>query len=243
MKRALLGLLAALLLPALACAQTLIPGSLTGGGTITGPLTVTGTLNAQSNLDMTNTTITRIGSARWGVNSDTMLFADAANTLALRNSTSAQTFNVYNTYTDASNYERLGVFYTSNIAVIRTQQAGTGAARDLYLGTEGAANVSLLTNNTKRWDINSSGHLIAETDNSYDIGASGANRPRDIYLARYVQVGSTTVGALKTCNAAAEGSEISVTDANATTFHSTVAAGGANHVKVVCLNSTWVIGG
>lgn len=37
---------------------------------------------------------------------DLFLYRDAANTLAQRNGTNAQTFNLYNTYTDASNYER-----------------------------------------------------------------------------------------------------------------------------------------
>src|SRR5215831_7066782 len=40
---------------------------------------------------------------------DALIFRDAANILAQRNSTSAQCLRVYNTYTDASNYER-GVF-------------------------------------------------------------------------------------------------------------------------------------
>lgn len=40
---------------------------------------------------------------------DLALYRDAANTLAQRNDTAAQTFRVYNTYTDASNYERLAI--------------------------------------------------------------------------------------------------------------------------------------
>lgn len=73
---------------------------------------------------------------------DTFLYRDAANTLALRNSTSAQTFNVYNTWTDASNYERLALNFSSNIAHIGNTKAGTGTARVLqidYGGTTTAA--------------------------------------------------------------------------------------------------------
>jgi hypothetical protein len=33
-----------------------------------------------------------------------------------------------------------------------------------------------------------------------------------------------------------------VTDANATTFATTVAAGGANNVPVVCNGTNWIIG-
>lgn len=66
--------------------------------------------------------------------SDLALFRDAAGILAQRSSdapTTAQTLRVYNTFTDASNYER-GVFdwgTTSNTLTIGTQNAGTGTAR------------------------------------------------------------------------------------------------------------------
>lgn len=61
------------------------------------------------------------------------LTADAANTLTQRNGTSAQTFNLYNTYTDASNYERGFISWndTANTFVIGTEVGGTGTARDL----------------------------------------------------------------------------------------------------------------
>jgi hypothetical protein len=51
--------------------------------------------------------------------------------LGMRTGVNAQTFRVYNTYTDASNYER-GVFdwqTSSNVLTIGTENAGTGTAR------------------------------------------------------------------------------------------------------------------
>ena len=68
---------------------------------------------------------------------DLRLARDAANTLALRNSTNAQAFNVYNTYTDASNYER-GVFDWStnaNWLTVGTVKAGTGTNRGIVLNS------------------------------------------------------------------------------------------------------------
>jgi hypothetical protein len=62
---------------------------------------------------------------------DLFLYRDAANTLAQRNGTAAQTFRAYNTYTDGSNYER-GVFdwtTTANTLTIGMQKAGSGTAR------------------------------------------------------------------------------------------------------------------
>lgn len=35
-----------------------------------------------------------------------------------------------------------------------------------------------------RWSISSGGHWVAMADNTYDIGASGATRPRDLFLGR-----------------------------------------------------------
>ena len=61
------------------------------------------------------------------------ILPDAANTLALRNSTNAQTFNVYNTYTDASNYERGFVKWTSNQFSIGQEVAGSGTARAIVI--------------------------------------------------------------------------------------------------------------
>lgn len=54
---------------------------------------------------------------------------------------------------------------------------------DLELtGGNGGAAVQFITGGAYRWSVNSSGHLLAATDNSYDIGASGATRPRSIYI-------------------------------------------------------------
>lgn len=134
----------------------------------------------------------RFGYIGLGASDDVVLNRDgAADILALYRAANAQAFRVYNTRTDASNYERLGVFFTGNIAVIRTQQAGTGAPRDLYIGTEGSAQLSLLTANTKRWNVNASGHFLAEADNTYDIGASGANRPRNVNVAGFLVAGGS----------------------------------------------------
>ena len=134
---------------------------------------------------------------------DVKLWRDAANTLALHNSTNAQTFNVYNTYTDASNYERLSIVaYGSGIA-IRSDAAGTGTNRGVLLdaGTGANGRIAVSSNgiylgspSAYAWTIpQSTGNLLAFTDNTYDIGASGANRARNAYLAGKIVTGSTTL--------------------------------------------------
>jgi hypothetical protein len=70
------------------------------------------------------------------------------------------------------------------------------------------------TNNvsaTARWEMSSAGHLLASTDNSWDIGASGATRPRDVYVADDVVAGGdgTFTGAVSAASLAAGDTTIS----------------------------------
>lgn len=113
-----------------------------------------------------------------GAVSDVQVRRDAANVLAQRNGVNAQAFNIYNTFTDASNYEHGRIFWSGNIFGIGTDKAGTGTARALRFSTGGAY----------RWEVGTSGHLLAVTDNVYDIGASGATRPRTGYFGTGVHV-------------------------------------------------------
>jgi hypothetical protein len=73
----------------------------------------------------------------FSIGTDVLLRRDAANTLALRNGVNAQAFNIYNTFTDASNYERLGIFWSGNILNITPQAAGTGTLRAMTLSRVG----------------------------------------------------------------------------------------------------------
>lgn len=58
---------------------------------------------------------------------DLYLTRDTAGTLAIRNGTNAQTQRWYETFTDASNYERGEVVMGSNLLTLRTGTAGTGS--------------------------------------------------------------------------------------------------------------------
>ena len=118
-----------------------------------------------------------------GGNGDLYLYRDAANTLAQRRSTNAQTFRVYNTYTDASNYERGSVGWVSNSFVITSERAGTGASRSLVI--DSGEGVQINTTGVSRWIFQTgTGHLLPLTDNAIDIGANATNRSRDLHLGR-----------------------------------------------------------
>ena len=101
-----------------------------GGGATLGANTFTG----DQQLGSTN-------SLNW--NADTYLFRDAANVLAQRNSTTAQLHNIYNTYTDASNYERMQRGYAGNVAYIDSQAAGTGTVRNFELRRNGTSHIQM----------------------------------------------------------------------------------------------------
>ena len=136
-----------------------------------------------------NSNALAFGNGGYGTAPDVFFLRDAANTLAQRNGTSAQTSRIYNTFTDASNYERLSTTWSSNVCYTKPENAGTGSAR-LYVPV----------------------------------------------------TGSTTVASLPSASTAGAGARAFVTDANATTFLSTVAGGGANKVPVVSDGTNWLIG-
>jgi hypothetical protein len=86
-----------------------------------------------------------------GVVADTYLYRDAANTLAQRNGTNAQTTRIYGTYTDSSNARWLNISNTTGGLVTLTSTGnGTGASGNLLKLTAPillpASSVTLATN-------------------------------------------------------------------------------------------------
>jgi hypothetical protein len=71
------------------------------------------------------------GGANGNGTQDTFIHRDAANTVAMRNSTNAQTYRVYGTYTDASNYERGFLQADSNGLTLGHESLGTGVKRSV----------------------------------------------------------------------------------------------------------------
>ena len=65
---------------------------------------------------------------------------------------------------------------------------------DLALGLYrvGINTLGIATAGVGRWQVDANGHLTAISDNAYDIGASGANRPRNIYAAGTATIGGAT---------------------------------------------------
>lgn len=77
------------------------------------------------------------GKLTFGAASDVALYRDAANTLALRNGTAAQTFNISASHTDASNYSRLSIKATAGIHKVVPEASGSGTLYPFGIGDGG----------------------------------------------------------------------------------------------------------
>lgn len=110
----------------------------------------------------------------------------SANTVEQRNSTNAQTMRWYGTHTDASNYARAFIdaaVSTAGTVTIGSQGLGTGASTlgALNFTVNGTSRLNYNFSTASAWNMNA--NLVFSTDNTYDIGASGANRPRNVFIA------------------------------------------------------------
>jgi len=80
---------------------------------------------------------------------DLTLFRDAANTLAQRNGTNAQTFRIYNTFTSSTEHERGTFGWVSNTLRIGTEKGTTsGSLRNLSFTVDGTEVAAIYGNNT-----------------------------------------------------------------------------------------------
>lgn len=85
---------------------------------------------------------------------DLFLYRDDANKLALRNSTAAQTFNIYNTYTSSTSYERYSVDWitTANLVIVGPNKGSGGGTQRVqrlsYLEDGGAGSTVPLLGST-----------------------------------------------------------------------------------------------
>ncbi len=142
-----------------------------------------------NNLNLSATTALSFGA------SDLILRRDAANTLALRNSTNAQTFNLYNTYTDASNYERGRFSFVSNELRIGTENAGTGTARNTRMVSAGILYLDSQNSNTSL--VVMSGTFFPNT--TVSLGRD-ANRFSNSFLSGFSEMAEMTAPASPAAN-------------------------------------------
>ena len=77
---------------------------------------------------------------------DTYLYrSGTGNAIEQRNGVNAQTFLVDNTWTNATNYERLSIGWSGNVCTIQTENAGAGSARNLTITAAGTLTLTTPT--------------------------------------------------------------------------------------------------
>lgn len=77
----------------------------------------------------------------------------------------------------------LGAMWLGDQTPASTSYALAGYSGETYVNA--TTTLSLCSGNSARFKISSAGHLLTEIDNTYDIGASGATRPRNYFGAGY----------------------------------------------------------
>jgi len=103
---------------------------------------------------------------------DTRLYRDAAGTLALRNGANAQTFNIYNTFTDATDFERGFLKWDTNVFTIGTDAGGSGGtARVTKILLGGNVNTFLSADNA-----GSSSRAVLSGQGAIEFATSGTTR-------------------------------------------------------------------
>jgi hypothetical protein len=102
-------------------------------------------------------------------NSNTLVTSDAAETLAQRNGTNAQTLRVYGTFTDASNYVRASLSSTSTAVTLAAQTAGTGAD-DIPLNLTAAGTGTVKVNSNL--EIADAKNIVLATGTGTKIGTA-----------------------------------------------------------------------
>jgi hypothetical protein len=81
--------------------------------------------------------------------------------------------------------------------------AGNGGAINFWTSNPSGSGTTP-NSGLKRWLVSTGGHFFAGLDNTYDIGATGANRPRSLYLSNSVNVQDAgTFGSMQTQTSAA----------------------------------------
>lgn len=128
------------------------------------------------------------------------LIRDADNILALRNSTNAETFRDYGTYTDASNYTRFYIAGSATGFTLGTEELGTGAASATrgFIAIKGSKIKALTESSaTAAWDCalaageHAGGFLyycVFATD-----GTDNQTRCAEIRVAANNKAGTTTI--------------------------------------------------
>jgi len=123
---------------------------------------------------------------------DTIMVRDGANAIAFKNGASAQQFNLYQSYTDASNYRRISMYgnYSGGNPGIQAEGGGTGANPSFLIGATGTGVIDFCPAGTNTYRIQSTA-ILPQSDNLKDLG-NGIARWANGYFGTRLAVGLAT---------------------------------------------------
>lgn len=127
-----------------------------------------------------------------------LVLSPASNLVEQRNGNIGQALYIYNKYTDDANYERINFSWNSDTFNIAGDSFGVATPR--IISISGQSRMQLTAGNelrlgaggvSNRWQLNTNGHFVPQTNAEFDIG-SGSSRLRylyvtDIYLNSYIR--------------------------------------------------------
>lgn len=113
-------------------------------------------------------------------NDDLVLNRDAANTLAQRNGANANSYNLYRTYTSASQYARGSLGWSGNDFLVANAVLGGETAGDIIISSSKSV-IFAEAGVANRWKVTqTTGAFEPITDNAVDVGTTSA-QPRSVY--------------------------------------------------------------
>lgn len=128
---------------------------------------------------------------------DAYLSRGAAGMVDLKNGANPQQFNVYNTFTDASNYERGEIDWASNVFEIGSTKAGTGSSRNTRVKSAGGTVILALAGSDK-YGFGATGTTLWAGITTVALGNPAivsASAPLTGQVAAVASVTAVTVGA------------------------------------------------
>lgn len=141
-------------------------------------------------------------------------------TFATRTVEYTNIFNIFNTWTDVNNWERVSMAWAANNFVIQTEKLGTGAARNLILRTPTTVGLYFDSDTVVvrsaagaggwAWN-NLTGVYYPAADNASDLGAGSPNRLRSGYFGTMVRTPKVEFSTTAYVEGAAAGPEAAKT--------------------------------
>lgn len=137
---------------------------------------------------LTSTLFTLLNSVKLAFSAGTQWIESALGTLAMVSSAATNQIQIPN----GSNPEFGSAGWVSNVWSMGNTTNG-GTTRSAQVFSAGAINMA--PQGVNMWQFSAAGNLLASTDNTSDIGASGATRPRNVFAGTRVTAPAYTVGA------------------------------------------------